>query len=178
MLRLFTRLERPDSGTVTLDGIPLDGHDVLALRRRVQFVAQRAVVLTDLVLDELRLADPELTEDDALALLADAALPARFLHRPTAGLSGGEAQRLCLARSLAMRPDVLVLDEPTSALDTKAGVAVVRTLRTFVDAGGTAVLVSHDQQVVAALADDTIALRRGTLDTTLSAPTADLGEAS
>lgn len=177
MLRLFTRLELPDSGTVALDGIPLDDHDVLALRRRVQFVAQRAVVLTDLVLDELRLADPELTEDDALDLLARAALPARFLHRPTAGLSGGEAQRLSLARALAMRPDVLVLDEPTSALDATAGVRVVGALQEFLATGGTVVLVSHDERVVDALAEDRIALRRGTLDHTRPT-TAELGEAS
>jgi putative ABC transport system ATP-binding protein len=176
LLRLLTRLEHPDHGTVLCDGVPLADHDVLALRRRVQFVAQRGTVLTGHVLAELRLAQPGLTEDHATELLAAAALPARYLHRPTTGLSGGETQRLCLARALAMAPEALILDEPTSALDITTVTTVLHTLREFVDTGGTVVLVSHDDAVVRALADASIALRRGTLDS--AAVLGDLGEVS
>jgi putative ABC transport system ATP-binding protein len=161
---MLTRLELPDEGLVSFDGLPLEDHDVLALRRRVQFVAQRAVILTDLVLDELRLGAPELTEDEAEGLLKKAALPRRYLRRSTAGLSGGETQRLCFARALALRPEVLILDEPTSALDTASAAAIIHTVREFVTDGGTVVLVSHDPSVIEALAEDRLALRRGTID--------------
>lgn len=143
LLRLFNRLDDPDSGTVLLDGAALETLDVLALRRRVGLVGQRPVLVTASVREELRVGAPQLTDDEALELLKRVGLAPEFHDRPTEGLSGGEGQRVCLARTLAVGPDVLLLDEPTSALDPEAAAAVEDTLCGLLGGGLTAILVSH-----------------------------------
>jgi putative ABC transport system ATP-binding protein len=171
LLRLLDRLEEPTSGQVLLSGRPLPTYDVLALRRRVGLVQQAPVLLGDTVLADLRVGRPALTEDEALVLLERVALTGQALDRATASLSGGEAQRLCLARALAVGPEVLLLDEPTSALDAVAGQAVERVVQSLVADGLTAVLVSHDLRQAARLADDVVVLRAGRVEETGSAAT-------
>src|SRR3954463_16331459 len=117
LLRLLDRLEEPTSGAVLLHGRALPSYDVLEVRRRVGLVQQVPVLLGDTVLDDLRVGRPTLSEDEAIELLARVGLRDQALSRGTASLSGGEAQRLCLGRALAVGPEVLLLDEPTSALD-------------------------------------------------------------
>src|SRR5690348_8425370 len=177
LLRLLNRLEDPDAGRVCLDGRPLPDLDVPALRRRVALVAQAPVLLTGRVLDELRTGQPGLGEPDAAGLLDQAGLPPAMLGRGTAGLSGGEAQRLCLARALAAGPQVLLLDEPTSALDAASARAIEQLAASFTAAGGTVVLVSHDTVLTCRIAARTLELRAGRLTVTGPAPhTADLKE--
>ncbi len=163
LLRLLNRLDEPTSGVVRFHGEPLPDLDVLALRRRVGLVGQRPVLLTDRVLDDLRAGRPGLTEEEGTALLARAHLPAGMLLRPTAGLSGGESQRLCLARALAVGPQVLLLDEPTSALDPVSAAAVEGTVRDLIAGGLTVVLVSHDAAQARRLAGQVLVLRGGRL---------------
>ena len=166
LLRLLNRLAEPDSGQIRLQGRPLPDLDVLALRRRVALVAQAQVLLTDRVLDELRAGQPRLGEDEAVRLLEQVSLPPAMLARGTAGLSGGEAQRLCLARALAARPQVLLLDEPTSALDPASTSAVEQAARAFIATGGSVVLVSHDPGQTRRIAGRVLTLRAGQLTTT------------
>jgi putative ABC transport system ATP-binding protein len=169
LLRLLNRLEDPDAGRVCLDGRALPDLDVLALRRRVALVAQAPVLLTSQVLDELRAGQPALDQDRAAGLLEQVSLPPAMLARGTAGLSGGEAQRLCLARALAAGPQVLLLDEPTSALDSLSAHAVEQTAKSFIAAGGSVVLVSHDTGQTRRIASQVLALRDGHI-TTLKEP--------
>ena len=83
-----------------------------------------------------------------------------FLQRRTAELSGGEAQRLCLARALISDPAVIVADEPTSALDSRSKAEVVNTLRDLKSRTGKAILlVTHDAWVANSLADRQLELR-------------------
>ena len=169
LLRLLNRLDEPDSGRVLLQGRPLPDLDVLALRRRVTLVAQTQVMLTGRVLDELRAGQPRLGEDEAAGLLEQVSLPPTMLARGTAGLSGGEAQRLCLARALAARPQVLLLDEPTSALDQASTSAVEQAATAFIATGGSVVLVSHDPGQTRRIAGRVLTLDAGQL-TTVSPP--------
>ena len=169
LLRLLNRLDDPDAGRVCLYGRPLPDRDVLALRRQVALVAQAPVLLTGQVLDELRAGQPALDQDQAAGLLEQVSLPPAMLARGTAGLSGGEAQRLCLARALAAGPRVLLLDEPTSALDSVSAHAVEQTAKSFITAGGSVVLVSHDTGQTRRIASQVLALRDGHI-TTLKEP--------
>jgi len=162
LLRLLNRLADPTAGRVLLDGVALSEFDVLDLRRRVGFVAQRPALLTDHVIDEVRVGRPNLPESRVVELLTRVGLPDRFAHRGTAELSGGEAQRLCLARALAVEPEILLLDEPTSALDGPSATVIAALICDHVSAGGTVVLVSHDNRLLAA-ADQILVLEHGHL---------------
>ena len=164
LLRLLDRLEEPTSGTVLLRGRPLPSYDVLEVRRRVGLVQQAPVLLGVTVLADLRTGRPSLDEAEARELLGRAGLGDQSLDRATASLSGGEAQRLCLARALAVGPEVLLLDEPTSALDAVAAMSVERVVRALVADGLTAVLVSHDLRQARRLADDVVVLRAGRIE--------------
>ncbi len=163
LLRLLNRLDEPTSGRILLDDIPITEIDVLALRRRIGLVPQHAVLLTDLVNDEVRVGRPELADAQIAALLTRVGLPEAFAHRRCAELSGGEAQRVCLARELAVEPEVLILDEPTSALDEAAAAVIAELIRTHCRAGGAAILVSHDSGFVGTVADDIWMLEGGRL---------------
>ena len=88
LLRLLNRLIDPTAGRVLLDGVPLTELDVLVLRRRVGLVAQAPVLLTDAVLDEVRVGRPDLSEGRVTELLARVGLGEKFVTRPTSGLSG------------------------------------------------------------------------------------------
>ncbi|MDF3291591.1 ABC transporter ATP-binding protein [Streptomyces silvisoli] len=163
LLRLLNQLGEPTSGSVRFRGRPLTSWDVLALRRRVGLVGQQPVLLTGRIRDELRVGRTDLEDDRARTLLEQVGLYAGMLGHATAGLSGGEAQRVCLARTLAVEPEVLLLDEPTSALDTASAQAVERTIRNLVDSGLAVVLVSHNLSQARRIADQVRVLRAGRL---------------
>ncbi len=163
LLRLLNRMEEPTHGTVRFHGELLPAYDVLALRRRVGLLLQLPTPFPGTVLENLRVAVADLTEAGALELLDVVGLPAAFAGREAAGLSGGEAQRVCLARALAVRPEVLLLDEATSALDPFAEQVVEQCVRRLVAGGLTCVLVSHDLAQARRLADDLLVVHGGTV---------------
>lgn len=157
MLRLCNRLEVATAGVVRFRGDDVLGLEPLAHRRRVGMVFQRPTPFPGTVRDNLLVACPE--ADDALiaSALERAGLPAAFLARVADDLSGGEQQRMCLARTLVTGPEVLLMDEPTSALDHDA-TRVLEELACGLscDAGAVPVLwVTHDRAQV-----DRIAQRR------------------
>jgi putative ABC transport system ATP-binding protein len=165
LLRLLNRLEVPTAGTVRYRGRSLDDLDPLALRRRVGMVFQRPAPFPGTVRDNLAVADPDPAggEDDYVAALRDAGLDAGFLDRSADELSGGEAQRMCLARTLVTRPDALLMDEPTAALDPDARQRLERTARGLADGGRPLVWVTHDLDQCRRLADRTVVLVGGRL---------------
>jgi putative ABC transport system ATP-binding protein len=162
LLRLLNRLADPTSGRVLFRGRDVRELDVLDLRRRAVLVPQRAVALTDDVAAEVRVAAPALADSQVAGLLRRVMLePADYLGRAPVSLSGGELQRLCLARALAVAPECLLLDEPTSALDPRAADAVDDVIRSLVADGLAVVLVSHDVRRASAVADDVLILHDG-----------------
>ena len=163
LLRMLNRLEEPTSGRVLLRGEPLRSLDVTDLRRRVGLVAQRPTLLTRTVAEELRVGAPRLDGAAARVLLERVALPVDFAERGTESLSGGESQRLCLARALAVGPEVLLLDEPTSSLDAVSADSVDQVVRDLVAGGLSVVLVSHQLERAAGVSDDVLVLREGRL---------------
>ena len=163
LLRLLNRLGEPTGGTVRFHSQALPAGDVLTLRRRVGLVGQQPILLTDDVLADLRVGAPDLDPEQAATLLKQVNLPADMLTRKTAGLSGGEAQRVCLARALAVGPEALLLDEPTSALDPASAEVVETTVRELVAGGLTVILVSHNAAQARHVADHALVLTAGRL---------------
>jgi putative ABC transport system ATP-binding protein len=164
LLRLCNRLEVPSAGVVRHRGTDVAQRDPLELRREVAMVFQRPVTFAGTVLDNLREADPDCDEARAGELLERAGLDASFLGRDAGELSGGEAQRACLARSLATNPRVLLMDEPTSSLDGKAAAVLERLARQLVEDGTPVVWVTHSEQQLQRLADHVLLLDGGRVD--------------
>ncbi len=175
LLRCLNRLWEPPPGTVFLDGQDIVTLEVLSLRRRVGMLFQQAAMFEGTVADNVaygpRLRGETLPPQRITRLLEMAGLPPDFADRPAAELSGGQAQRVALARVLANEPEVLLLDEPTSALDPAATRRVEETILHLRDAMGlTVVWVSHAIEQVARTADfvallvDGVVVETGTPD--------------
>ena len=98
---------------------------------------------------------------DEQQLLRSVGLDASFLERTAATLSGGEGQRVCLARTLLMQPQVLVADEPTAALDHDAALTLETLARSLADAGVPVLWVTHDLAQVERIADHRVVLEAG-----------------
>jgi len=151
-------------GTVLLDGeeITAPDYDVIDLRRRLGIVFARPVPLPMTIYENIVYGLELAGEHDRQALdsaversLKQAALwdeVADRLHEPAHALSGGQQQRLCLARSLALQPEVIMLDEPTSGLDPISTAKVERTLEDL-KSQYTIIAVPHSVQQAARIAD-------------------------
>lgn len=158
LLRLLNGLEVPTTGYVSLDGVDLGDIAPQKLRRKVGMVFQRPAMFEGSVLDNLRVAKPQLDRSAALLALAGVGLDEAMADRAASLLSGGEGQRVCLARALLIEPEVLVLDEPTASLDQES-VAVIETHLLGLARGGLPqVWVSHDPEQVERIADAVIEL--------------------
>ncbi len=165
LLRLCNRLEVPTGGRVLFHGEDVGGLDPLAHRRRVGMVFQRPTLFPGTIRDNLAVADPTAGDERYVAVLGEAALDATFLDRRGDDLSGGEAQRACIARALLTAPEVLLMDEPTSALDPEARQSIERLGRDLADGGLALLWVSHDLEQVRRVADRTVVLIAGRVAT-------------
>jgi putative ABC transport system ATP-binding protein len=164
LLRLCNRLEAPTSGTVRFRGDDVASLDPLALRRRVGMVFQRPTPFPGTVRDNLMVAAPGLDDGAAKEVLGRADLPPRFLDRPAHELSAGEAQRVCLARTLVTAPEVLLMDEPTSSVDPRSRRALEEMTRALATDGVPVLWVTHDHGQARRLADHVIVLSAGRID--------------
>jgi cell division transport system ATP-binding protein len=172
LLKLAAGLERASSGTVLVQGQNLGalGEGALAvLRRRIGFVFQDHKLLHDRNAFEnvaLPLRISGFAREEAArrvrAALDKVGLLAREKAMPVA-LSGGEQQRLCIARAIVNRPMVLIADEPTGNLDADYARAIVDLFASFHQVGVTVLLSTHDEASVARLACRRVALAAGTV---------------
>lgn len=171
LLHVLAGIMTPDAGKVTLGGEPISGLSERARttlrRRRFGFVFQFGQLLPELpaienvalplMLDGIPRRDAEARSADLLGPLGLAGLEGR---RP-GELSGGQSQRVAVARALVTAPDVIFADEPTGSLDSRSGVEVMNLLTGACRSQGAAlVLVTHDRQI-AAWCERTIAMRDG-----------------
>src|SRR5215471_20344849 len=166
-LRLLNRLDEPTSGTVFLEGTDYRQIVPRELRRRVGMVTQRPFLFPGTAVDNLRYGPRQrgqtLSDADAEALLTRVGLPG-YGSRDITNLSGGEAQRISLARSLANSPEILLMDEPTSALDESSKLGVESLIREVIGTSKlTCVIVTHDTAQAARLADRAMILDSGRL---------------
>ncbi len=163
LLRLCNRLELPTSGTISYRGQPMNDIDPLSLRRQVGMVFQKPVLFAGTVRDNLAEADGVLDDDAYRAVLERVALGKGFLERPADELSGGEAQRACLARALVASPTALLMDEPTSSLDGAAAHRLEGLAQQLAGEGIPVVWVSHDLDQVNRIADHVVVVIAGAI---------------
>jgi UDP-glucose/iron transport system ATP-binding protein len=163
LLRLCNRLEVPDGGTVCYRGQPLDELDPLELRRRVGMVFQRPTPFPGTVAGNLAVARPDAGAGELGAALERVALDPGLLGQEARTLSGGELQRMCLARTLVTQPETLLLDEPTSALDAQPKQVFEAAARHLAAQGITIIWVTHDDAQARRVADRIYRLRGGHL---------------
>jgi putative ABC transport system ATP-binding protein len=177
LLMVMAGLERPDSGRIAVAGTDLGGLDEDALARfrgrKIGIVFQAFHLVPTMTALEnvalpLELADAPDAEARAAAELEAVGLGHRLNHYP-AQLSGGEQQRVAVARALAPNPAILVADEPTGNLDEGTGRGIVDLLfRLKRERGATLVLVTHDPGL-ARLCDRTVRLRAGRVEEPVAA---------
>jgi len=165
LLRLLNRLDEPTSGTVYLEAADYRQIAPRDLRRKLGMVNQRPYLFPGTVEQNLRFGPLQrgesLSQDSIAQLLARVGLKG-YAGRNIANLSGGEAQRVSVARTLANSPLVLLLDEPTSALDETSKLEVESSIQKIVhDQGLTCVLVTHDTAQAARLAGRALLLEAG-----------------
>jgi UDP-glucose/iron transport system ATP-binding protein len=165
LLRLLNRLDVPTAGRIRFRGVPLEELDPLVLRRRVGMVFQRPAPFPGSVRDNLLVADPAAANGSLSAALDAAGLGESYLDRSADDLSGGETQRLCLARTLVTEPEVLLMDEPTSALDRDTGRRLEVTARRLARGGRPVLWVTHDLDQAERLADDCVVIVGGHVGT-------------
>jgi putative ABC transport system ATP-binding protein len=169
LLGLLAGLDSPSTGSVVLDGVDitaLDEDSLARLRgRRIGFVFQFFHLLPSLtalenVLVPMEIAGAPNAAARAKELLGEVGLDERAHHYPSQ-LSGGEQQRIAIARALANNPPILLADEPTGNLDSTTGHQIIQLLLEVNRTRQTTlVLVTHDPEL-AAVADISIALRDG-----------------
>jgi putative ABC transport system ATP-binding protein len=165
LLRLLNRLDEPTSGTVYVDATDYRQIAPRDLRRKLGMVNQRPYLFPGTVEQNLRFGPLQrgesLSQDSIEQLLSRVGLRG-YASRNIANLSGGEAQRVSVARTLANSPLVLLLDEPTSALDEASKLEVESCIQKIVhEQGLTCVLVTHDTAQATRLAERALLLEAG-----------------
>ena len=165
LLRLLNRLDEPTSGAVYVEATDYRQIAPRKLRRKLGMVLQRPYLFPGTVEQNLQFGPRQhgefLTQDSVMNLLIRVGLKG-YASRNVANLSGGEAQRVSVARTLANSPLVLLLDEPTSALDETSKREVEALLGKIVrDEKLTCVLVTHDKSQAARLAERVLVLEAG-----------------
>ena len=169
LMHILAGLDQPDEGWVELAGVrlgELSDHDLTVLRRKeIGFIFQTYNLLPVLTAEEnvtlpVRIGGGKPDRKWLDELFGAIGLDDRRAHRPSE-LSGGEQQRVAVARALIAHPEVVFADEPTGNLDTKSGRSVLELLRKAVDDyGQTIVMVTHDANA-ASIADEVLFLADG-----------------
>ncbi len=169
--KILMRAMPPDRGSIeyndggkTTDVLALKGHDLIAFRRRMQFIFQDPfgslnprMTVFDLIGEPLKIhdiGDARHRSEMVQELLRLVGLDPRFLNRYPHSFSGGQRQRLGIARALALKPEILLCDEPVSALDVSVQAQVLNLLKDLqAKLGLTYLFVSHNLAVVDYMAD-------------------------
>jgi general L-amino acid transport system ATP-binding protein len=170
MIRCINRLEEHDEGRIIVDGVELtrDLRNIQEIRRETGMVFQQFNLFPHLtVLDNVMLAPRQVrrmpkreAQKLAMELLEQVRIPEQARKYP-GQLSGGQQQRVAIARSLAMKPKVMMFDEPTSALDPEMINEVLDTMKDLAAGGMTMIVVTHEMGFAREVADRVVFMADG-----------------
>ena len=170
LIRCINRLERHDRGSIVVDGVELsdDIRNIQEIRRETGMVFQSFNLFPHLtVLENITLAPRNVrnipkaeAEATAMELLERVKIPDQAQKFP-GQLSGGQQQRVAIARSLAMKPKVILFDEPTSALDPEMIKEVLDTMKDLAEEGMTMICVTHEMGFAREVADRVVFMADG-----------------
>lgn len=158
LLRLLYRFYDTDKGSVKIDGQDLKDVTVDSLRKSIGVVPQDLVLFNESIFYNIQYGDPSATKEQVYEAAKKANVHDQILRMPNGyetpvgerglKLSGGEKQRICLARALLKNPPILVLDEATSSLDSESEAAVQVAIDNAVGGGRTVLMISHRLKTV------------------------------
>ena len=142
LVQLIPRLYDAESGTVKVGGVDVRDYNLDVLRREVSMVLQKNVLFSGTILDNLRWGDENASEEECIRV-AKLACADEFIERfpdkyntwieqGGSNVSGGQKQRLCIARALLKKPKILILDDSTSAVDTRTDALIRQGFRKFI----------------------------------------------
>ena len=164
LVNLIPRLYDATQGQVLIDGVDVRKYDLTALREMIGVVLQKNVLFSGTIKENIRWGKKDATDEEIVAACQAAQAHDFVLAQPKGydtdlsqgglNLSGGQKQRLCIARALAVEPEVLLMDEPTSALDPGSTMKV-EELMSELKKNYTVVIVTHNMQQAARISDRT-----------------------
>ncbi len=171
ILELVPRYYDPNQGTITIDGIDLRDFDLQSLRRKTAIVSQRIMLFNRSVKENIAYGMDNLSEKEIMEA-AKAAYAHDFIMKLKDGydtniqeqgiiLSGGEKQRIAIARAIVKNPDILILDEATSALDSESEYIVQKALKNLMK--NRTVLMAAHRISTAISADKIVVIKNGTI---------------
>lgn len=162
LLDLIAQMKQPDSGTVLYDGVPMNA----ATQKRIGYVMQHNMLLKRSVLENIRypLKLRGLQNEQRIEQLLDTLGLLPLAHQRADRLSGGEAQKVALARALVYEPELLLLDEPTASIDAQSVLQIESVIAAFQKQhGASIVMVTHHAEQAQRLCNRSIILREGRL---------------
>ncbi len=169
LVKLLFRFYDPDSGSIEVDGQDIREVSQRSLRRCIGIVPQDTVLFNDTLLENVRYGDPEASDEAVAEAIRLAHLDEFVRALPDGGetlvgerglkLSGGEKQRVSIARTILKRPPIMVFDEATSSLDSRSEQAILSALREIAE-GHTSLVIAHRLSTVVD-ADRILVLREG-----------------
>ena len=152
LVNLICRLYDVDEGSVCVGGVDVRRYDTEVLRNQVSVVLQKNTLFSGSILDNLRWGNPDAAEEECIeackAACADEfieKMPGGYharIERGGANVSGGQKQRLCIARALLKKPKILILDDSTSAVDTATDASIRAAFRTMIP-GTTKIIIAQ-----------------------------------
>ena len=168
-LKLLNNMISQDSGIIKFQGKEIEEYDPVELRRKVLMLPQNPVVFPGTIEDNfnlaLQFADREKSEDKFEAVLDKVQLNDFSLQDKADNLSGGEKQRLALARILLLNPEILLLDEPSSALDENTEELIIQMVVDFInEKDKTLVMVTHSKSIAEKYGEKIVTINQGKLE--------------
>ncbi len=172
LIQLISRLYDVSEGSVKVGGVDVRDYDIKALRDQVSVVLQKNVLFSGTIKENLRWGDPDATDEEIerICALSQAkefieSFPDKydtFIEQGGANVSGGQKQRLCIARALLKKPKILILDDSTSAVDTKTDALIRKAFREEIP-GTTKIIIAQRISSVQD-ADKIIVMDNGMID--------------